>query len=240
TDDDGAIVLQNAAAERRFGERLGMPMSRAIASVLPNAAAVVFRQETALGRRPSAHEVVVTPRGTVRLAAHRLNGGVIWRLDDMADANSRHGEWIGLPMMVVSHNDTVLSMNSAMREVLGRRATTLEDVFPDQPLVAGRRSSLSGADGKIEVIPIVVPAKDGRREVYAVPGLSEPPAASVAARAFESLPVALLHISADGEVLASNHHAQMLLGIDGTAKGPMSKFVENLGRPVGDWVADTL
>ncbi len=240
TDVDGAIVLQNAAAERRFGERIGAPMGRAIASVLPNAAAVVFRQETAIGRRASSHEVVVTPRGTVRLAAHRLNGGVLWRLDDLADSNSRHGEWIGLPMMVVSHNDTVLSMNSAMREVLGRRATTLEDVFPDQPLVAGRRSSLSGTDGKIEVIPIVVPAKDGRREVYAVPGLSEPPAASVAARAFESLPVALLHIGAEGEVLASNHHAQKLLGIEPGVTGPMSRFVENLGRPVSDWVADTL
>lgn len=240
TDADGAIVLQNASAERRFGERLGLPMARAISGVLPNAAAVVFRQETAMGRRPSAHEVVVTPRGTVRLAAHRLNGGVLWRLDDLADSSSRHGEWIGLPMMVVSHNDTVLSMNSAMREVLGRRATTLEDVFPDQPLVAGRRSSLSGTDGKIEVIPIVVPSKDGRREVYAVPGLSEPPAASVAARAFESLPVALLHIGAEGEVLASNHHAQKLLGIEAGVTGPMSRFVENLGRPVGDWVADTL
>lgn len=240
TDDDGAIVLQNVSAERRFGNKLGLSMARAISGALPNAGAVVFRQETALELRPSAHEIVVTPRGTVRLAAHRLNGGLIWRLDDLADANSRHGEWIGLPMMVVSHNDTVLSMNSAMREVLGRRATTLDDVFPDQPLVAGRRSSLSGVDGKIEVIPIVVPSKDGRREVYAVPGLSEPPVASVAARAFESLPVALLHISAEGEVLASNSHAQRLLGIDGTAKGQMSQFVENLGRPVGDWVADTL
>ncbi len=240
TDADGAIVLQNASAERRFGEKLGLPMSRAIASILPNAAAVVFRQETAMGRRPSSHEVVVTPRGTVRLAAHRLESGVLWRLDDLADSNSRHGEWIGLPMMVVSHNDTVLSMNSAMRDVLGRRATTLEDVFPDQPLVAGRRSSLSGPDGKIEVIPIVVPSKDGRREVYAVPGLSEPPAASVAARAFESLPVALLHIGAEGEVLASNHYAQKLLGIDASVTGPMSRFVENLGRPVSDWVADTL
>ncbi len=240
TDEDGAIVLQNAAAERRFGQRIGLPMARAVAGVLPNAAAVVFRHETAMGRRPSAHEIVVTPRGTVRLAAHRMRGGVLWRLDDMADGQTRHGEWIGLPMMVVSHNDTVLSMNAAMRDVLGRRATTLEDVFPDQPLVAGRRSSLVGANGAIEVIPIVVAAKDGRREVYAVPGLAEPPAASVAARAFESLPVALLHIGADGQILASNHHAQGLLGIEEGATGPLSQFVENLGRPVNDWVGDTL
>ncbi|WP_439649773.1 ATP-binding protein [Gymnodinialimonas ulvae] len=240
TDDTGAILLQNDAAERRFGDRRGASVARAIGSVLPNAAAVVFRQETAIGRRPSSHEVVVTPRGTVRLAAHRMRGGVIWRLDDLADAHARHGESIGLPMMVVSSHDTVLSMNAAMRDVLGRRATDLEDVFPEQPLVAGRRSSLQGADGKIEVIPIVVRAKDGRREVYAVPGLSEPPAASVAARAFESLPVALLHIGAEGELLASNQNAQTLLGISAEASGPLSQFVENLGRPVNDWVADTL
>ena len=240
TNDDGAIVLQNAAADRRFGDREGLSMARAVSGALPNAAAVVFRQETAIGRRPSSHEVIVTPRGTVRLAAHRMRGGVIWRLDDLADAHSRHGEWIGLPMMVVSNNDTVLSMNAAMRDVLGRRATTLEDVFPEQPLVAGRRSSLSGVDGKIEVIPIIVAAKDGRREIYAVPGLSEPPAASVAARAFESLPVALLHVGAEGEVLASNQHAQTLLGATPDVGGALSQFVENLGRPVNDWVADTL
>ena len=240
TDADGAIVMQNASAERRFGLRTGLSMARAVAGVLPNAAAVVFRQETALGRRPSAHEVVVTPRGTVRLAAHRLDGGVLWRLDDMADAHARQGEAIGLPMMVVSHNDTVLSMNAAMREVLGRRATTLEDVFPELPLIAGRRCRLSGATGRIEVIPIVVPAKDGRREVYAVPGLAEPATASVAARAFEALPVALLHIGPDGKLIASNSHAQALLGIDADTTGMMSQFVENLGRPVNDWVMDAL
>ncbi|MBF9042293.1 response regulator [Rhodobacterales bacterium HKCCE4037] len=240
TDENGAILFMNAAAERRFGDRKGASMARAISSVLPNASAVLFRQETAIRRRAAAHETVVTPRGTVRLAAHRMRGGVIWRLDDLADGQSRQGEWIGLPMMVVSQNDTVLSMNSAMRDVLGRRATTLQDVFGEQVLIPGRRSSLSGADGRIEVIPIVVPAKDGRREVYAVPGLAEPPAASVAARAFESLPVALLHIGADGNLLASNQQAQGLLGISPDAGGPLSHFVENLGRPVNDWVADTL
>ena len=239
-DDDGAILMQNEAAERRFGDNKGTSVARAVASALPNAAAVVFRQETAITRRPSSHEVVVTPRGTVRLAAHRMRGGVIWRLDDLGDANARQAEAIGLPMMVVSNNDTVLSMNAAMRDVLGRRPTTLEDVFPDKPLVAGRRSSLAGADGTIEVIPIILPAKDGRRELYAVPGLAEPPAASVAARAFESLPVALLHISAEGDLLASNQHAQGLLGVPADATGPLSSFVENLGRPVNDWVADTL
>jgi two-component system cell cycle sensor histidine kinase/response regulator CckA len=83
-------------------------------------------------------------------------------------------------------------------------------------------------------------ADGGRREIYAVPGLAEPPAASVAARAFEMLPVASLHIGADGQVLASNRQAQTLLGIGPEEAGNLSSLVEGLGRPVRDWVADTV
>jgi two-component system cell cycle sensor histidine kinase/response regulator CckA len=240
TDPSGAIVCQNDAAQRRFGDRAGQPMARAISGLLPNASAVVFRQESALDRRNVAHETLVTPRGSVRLTAYRLGEGIFWRIDDHAGAAHPTGDGISLPMMVVSQSDTILSMNPAMRDVLGRRATALDDVFDDVPVVAGRRSRLMSSDGPIEVIPVVVTARDGRREVYAVPGLAEPPAASVAARAFEALPVALLHFGSDGRLLASNRPAQQLLAIAHDATGTLSTFVEGLGRPVNDWVMDTL
>jgi two-component system cell cycle sensor histidine kinase/response regulator CckA len=240
TDDTGAIVATNAAAERRFGERAGQPVARAISGLMPNAAAVVFRQETVLDKREVAQETVVTPRGNVRITGYRLGSGVFWRIDDLPGASHQSGEGISLPMMLVSQSDTILSMNSAMREVLGRRATTLDEVFAELPVLPGRRSRLIAADGPMEVIPVVVTARDGRREIYAVPGLAEPPAASVAARAFEALPVALLHIGGDGRLLASNRHAQTLLSIDSSENGLLSQFVEGLGRPVNDWVLDTL
>ena len=240
TDAEGAILCQNAAATRRFGDRAGQAMARAMSALLPNAGAVVFRQETALERRGSAAETVVTPRGTVRLTAHRLAQGIFWRIDDQGSVAHHSGDGIGLPMMVVSQSDTILSMNAAMRDVLGRRATALDEVFGDLPVVAGRRSRLMSSGGPIEVIPVIVPARDGRREVYAVPGLAEPPAASVAARAFEALPVALLHIGSDGRLLACNRHAQHLLDLPPEATGTLSTFVEGLGRPVNDWVMDTL
>ena len=240
TDAAGAIIAENEAAERRFGTRRGQPMARAIAGLLPNSAAIVFRHETLLDRRSIAHETVVTPRGPVKLTAYRLAEGIFWRIDDHGMSTHHAGEGISLPMMVVSHSDTILSMNAPMRDVLGRRATSLDEVFDELPVVPGRRSRMASADGPIEVIPIVVSARDGRREVYAVPGLAEPPTASVAARAFESLPVALLHIGSDGRLLASNRHAQTLLGIGHDATGPLSGFAEGLGRPVNDWVMDTL
>ena len=240
SDASGKIAALNAAAARRFGEPLGQPMSRALLGMLPNAAAVVFRTETMLSRQMVTHETLLTARGPVRITAHRLSGGVFWRIDDQGGAAPHSGDGIALPMMVVSQSDTILSMNPAMRDVLGRRATALADVFAELPVVAGRRARLFGAEGDISVMPVIVPARDGRREVYLVPGMADPPAATVAARAFESLPVAMLHIGSDGCLLASNRHAQTLLGIVAPATGPLSQFVEGLGRPVNDWVMDTL
>ncbi|MBF9047217.1 response regulator [Rhodobacterales bacterium LSUCC0031] len=240
TDDTGAIVAINAAAARRFGEPLGQPMSRAIIGLLPNAAALVFRTETVLSIQPVTHETVLTTRGPVRVTAHRLADGVFWRIDDHGGAAPHSGDGIALPMMVVSQSDTILSMNPAMREVLGRRPTAMADIFGDGPVIGGRRTMLRGAHGEMDVVPVIVPSRDGRREVYVVPGLADPPAATVAARAFESLPVALLHIGSDGCLLASNRYAQSLLGIVDLATGPLSQFVEGLGRPVNDWVMDTL
>jgi two-component system cell cycle sensor histidine kinase/response regulator CckA len=240
TDADGAIVHANAAARGRFGPRDRHPMARALAGLFPNAPAVIFRLETTLAQSPMARETLVTRRGHVRLTAHRLGSGALWRLDDGVESALRSGDGIGLPMMVISSHDTILSMNAAMRDMLGKRAKTLHEVFPDVPLVAGRPARLDGATAIIDVMPIIVSAPDGRREVYAVPGLTEPPAASVAARAFEALPVALLHIGADGKVLASNRHAQSLLGLAPDERGHVAGLVEGLGRPIGDWLQDTL
>jgi two-component system cell cycle sensor histidine kinase/response regulator CckA len=239
TLDTGEIAAQNLAAEQRFGQRRGQPMARALASLLPNAAAVVFRHETAVEHNGAVQEAIMTPRGPVRLVAHALDGGVLWRLDE-ADEALNSGQRIGLPMMVVSHADTVLSMNDAMRRLLGRSVEALAEAFPERPLVPGRRTRMMASDGTLEVVPVILSSQDGRREIYAVPGLAEPPAASVAARAFEALPVALLHLGSEGEVLASNRQAQVLLGISANERGHLSSLVDGPGRPVRDWVAESL
>ena len=110
TDSNGAIVFQNPAAEDRFKDRLGQPMSRAIGGLIANASAVVFRQETALMRDRQARETVVTKRGTLRITAFRVGRGTMWRIEETVETAGRSADWIGLPMMVVSRNDTILSM----------------------------------------------------------------------------------------------------------------------------------
>jgi two-component system cell cycle sensor histidine kinase/response regulator CckA len=222
---DGTILAHNAAARTRIGETTRGHVAHAFARLLPNAASVVARQTAALRTRDSAVETVLTPRGPVRIVVTRTDAGILWRLDDIREPHAS-GEGIGLPMMTVSRSDTILSANAAMRELLGRPLGALAEVFPDQPLVPGRRTRMVCADAAVEVVPIVLSADDGRREIYAVPGLAEPPAASVAARAFEMLPVASLHIGADGQVLASNRQAQTLLAIGPEEAGNVASLVE--------------
>lgn len=62
----------------------------------------------------------------------------------------------------------------------------------------------------------------------------------ISSRSFESLPVALLHLAADGRVLASNTLAQTLLDMPPDEDAHLSGLVEGLGRPVRDWLKDVV
>ncbi|MFT5868772.1 MAG: two-component system cell cycle sensor histidine kinase/response regulator CckA [Paracoccaceae bacterium] len=240
TDRAGAIVFQNQAATARFGPRRNQPMSRALAGLFLNAPAVVFRQEAALSRARFSRESVVSRKGQVRVTAHRVGTGTLWRLDENIVATKSSGDGISLPMMVVSHNDTILSMNDVMRATLGRRAKSLSEVFTNLPLSYLQQSDLCTERGKIAVTVLEVDADDGRREIYALPLHHGGEVDTVAARAFEALPVALVHVSASGNILASNRQAQALLDLKPGETVPLSSIVEGLGRPVNDWLTDTL
>ena len=143
-------------------------------------------------------------------------------------------------MMVVSRNETILSMNDAMRDTLGDRKRALSDVFETLPVQSGQRRRLRGAEGWVEVLVIELQAGDGRREIYALPVDLLPIEDSVAARAFGALPVALVHIAGDGTILAANPRAQTLLNLHAGADLELAGVVEGLGRPINDWMSDML
>lgn len=169
TDANGAILSQNPAAEDRFGPRLGQPVSRALTGIVPNASAVAFRQETALTRGSAASEAVVTRRGIVRITSFRVGNGTLWRIETGGETLTRPQAGSSLPMMVVSRNDTILSMNDAMRALLGERRRALSEVFETLPPQSGQRLRLKAAEGWIEVLVIELQAGDGRREIHTLP-----------------------------------------------------------------------
>ena len=146
TDSQGQILFENPAARDRFGPREGQPMSRALAGLIPNASAIAFRHETTLMRDRAARETVVTRRGSVKITAFRIGAGTLWRVDEAEDGAGRAPSSNGLPMMVVSRNDTILSMNDAMRRTLGERRKALSEVFETLPVQSGQRTRIRAAE----------------------------------------------------------------------------------------------
>ena len=241
TDAEGEIGTQNRAALQRFGSRGGQTLTRALAEVFANPAAVLHRLQNRAEALGAAREDLVTRRGHVRLSVHRIGeAGFLWRLEDMAEraVGGRGAETISLPMMTVSKTGTILFMNEATRRLVGERVKTLDRIFADLPLRPGEEHEIAAADGPARALVAVIEGTGGRREVYLLPA----PDAGAAAgdpTAFETLPVALVRLGAAGELREANRAARALLGA--FAPGArLSDLIEGLGRPVNDWLADAL
>ncbi|MEM8880423.1 MAG: ATP-binding protein [Pseudomonadota bacterium] len=241
TDGQGVIVALNDAAAVRLGAKLGEPSVKALSRTMVNAAAVIFRQEGACSDVGFSRETVSTRHGHLRVTTHRAGLGMVWRIDDALATAPRNGDGIGLPMLVVSQNGTILSMNDAMRSLLGQRARSLAGIFGDGPVVSGTRMLLRGADGPVAATVVEVEAGDGRREIYAIPKDGMDCASPVPAAFFEALPVAALLVQANGEVQSHNAAARKLLNIESSeTKVVVGDLVEGPGRLAREWMKDII
>lgn len=236
--EDGLVLSQNAAAERRFGNRRGEVLSAVLSGLLPSPAPIVFRLQAEAQANGSAHEDAVTRSGHLRLSVHALvPGRYLWRLEDMADRSaSLGGEGIGLPMLTLSRAGTVLFMNEAMRRLVGGRRATLDAIINDLPLRPGETHEIAAASGPVRAAVIEIGGSLARREIYVLPvGVS---AGHDDWALLDALPVPLLRIAVSGEILRSNRLARHLLDLRAGAEGNLSELVTGLGRPVADWLAD--
>ncbi|SPH17763.1 Sensor kinase CckA [Defluviimonas aquaemixtae] len=242
TNEEGEIGTQNRAALDRFGSKGGQTLTRALAEVFASPAAVLHRLQNRAEALGSAREDLVTRRGHVRLAVHRIGDTrFLWRLEDMAERSNggRGAETISLPMLTASKTGTVLFMNEALRKLVGQRVKTLDRVFTELPVQSGEEMEVAGADGPVRTLISVIDGTGGRQEIYFLPAPEHGRAYAGDPTAFDTLPVALLKIRMDGTLSESNRAARALLGEvePGTS---VSELLEGLGRPVNDWLADAL
>lgn len=241
TDPDGAVGYQNRAALERFGSRSGQTLTRALGDIFANPASVLSRLQNKAQTLGAAREDLVTRRGHVRLSVHRIGeDGYLWRLEEMADrqAGGRGGDAISLPMLTVSKTGTVLFMNEALRRIVGERVRTLDRIFHDLPLRSGDEHEVMTPSGPLRSVVAELTGPGGRSEIYLLP-MATGRATAHDPIAFEALPVPLMRLAPDGELLASNRAARMLVGEmePGTV---LADVVEGLGRPINDWIKDAL
>lgn len=244
TDFDGTILFQNRAAETRFGLQNRQGLSRAMAGLFANPAAVMFRLQSRAERGGASREDVVTRRGHARLSVHRLGGRqFLWRLEEMMERGDAAGTVsnMHLPMMIVAKSGTIVFMNDALRMIVKARPKTLDRVFLHLPIRSGEEAMISTPDGPLRALVAEIAGAGDRREIYLLP-VSEVTEQDLNGEAalFESLPVALVRISSTGVVEAANQLGRDYLGLAADDQPAFGSVVDGLGRPVADWIADTL
>lgn len=236
TGPDGAILSQNRPADERFGGRVGRTMTEALEPLFANPDAVIHRLR--LGAEDGVagvREDVVTRRGHVRIAVHRMPGGFLWRLEDLVDRPKRTADGIGLPTLTFGPSGTILYMNEVLRAAVGQRVKRLGDLFETLPLGDGELNHLLTGTGRKPVRAVLSEPVNGRREVFILPAGDK----SDDHAAFDTLPVGLLRLDADGRVTFANRLARDLLPAMGTGdERRLGALVEGLGRSVREWVSE--
>ena len=250
TDGDGDIVYANPIAIERFGDIADGHLASAFSRILANPEAVLFRLQNRAAATGAAREDIITRSGQFRISLVQLGEDKqLWRLDDLGKGTRTQGraaDQLTLPMLTAGPTDAILYLNEAFRKLLGTRPKSLIDIFGPEPIGSGQQREFRTMNGISTMLLGVVEGPAGRREVYLFPpprldvGPDGPPSLSAGWNAIEDLPVPLLKISNDGTITASNREARSLLGLTTTQEKRVQDVLDGLGRPIADWVRETL
>ena len=247
TDDAGLVRHQNGAARARFGHCQGEPVTKALGGFLASPGALLPQIQAAAARTGHAVRDFPTRDGHLRLSAHSLRpSGCLWRVEALPGPTSGGfgPDPLAVPAAITAPDGTILELNAALRNLMADSPASLGEILTDDPGVASGPVDLVTPQGPLRKWLVQEPQEQGRQACYFLPPqigrtAHEPALAAGTLEDFESLPVALIGLDADGNVVQDNAEARRLLEI-ATTPVPFSELVEGLGRPIGAWLRDAL
>ncbi len=240
TDREGAVLFSNKSARIRCGGTISDTLGATLKQTFANPAPIMTRLRTAVDASGAAREEIVTRKGHVRLSVHKMgNDHLVWRLEDIKETTrGARGSSPILPMLMLGRSDSVLSMNEPARQLIGQRVKKLDVIFDNLPLKSGQTAEVHSENGPVMVLPCELDAGAGRRALYLLP--TETPTEAAGWQSIDELPVPLLRVTPDGDVLTFNESARQLIGDDLREGIILSELMEGLGRSIRDWLGETL
>lgn len=241
---DGLIHGANRAARRQFKRDAFTTLGAALSDTLAHPAGILYRLQSRADATSAAQEDVATRVGHLRLSVHEIaQDRFLWRVENGgAQAAARAApEGVQLPMLMLARSGVILFTNDAARRLLGGRVKALDRIFTKVPVVPGTLAEVSCPDGPRQMLVSEVDAGAGRRAIYLLPPpetLVDPTAQGW--QAFQDLPVPMIKVAPEGAVRSFNRMAAGLIGTKLTVDASISHLMEGLGRPIADWLKDTL
>lgn len=239
TDAEGRILFANRVARNRFGRAASGTLAACLGDMFGNPAGIIDRLSCDLDQTGGTTEDVQTRNGAVRVAAHTIRPGVIgWRVEplpDRAQAAGRAAEHLPIAMITVGRTGAILFMNDAARHLAGGRLKSLDELFVALPVRPGQINQIRGDTGRVNALVVEHETSASRREMFLLPAGE---AATPALGGLEAIPVPVLKLSTEGQVLALNMQARELLGGEAGEGDALFDHMTGLGRPLSDWLRD--
>ena len=241
---DGVIAYANALAQQELALRREMTLAHAFQSLTADPDAVLSEIRTALKSNHSFQHKVRSMLGDVDVDVVALSprlSAIRFHIRE-APLSAQSGAFATLTL---NHENVVLDANPEARDLLGPYADMLALLCPNPPLRVGQINDLRSENGLMkcfvhEVGPKGEPTSKGHRRIAIIPAVDQSDQQADAWSMLEELPVALLRMSADGIIEASNRPARVLLGVESGAGRRLSELVDGPGRPVSDWLRDAV
>ncbi len=250
TNSEGEVILCNEAAKIRFEPTAQQSLGVILTAIVANPDVVLYRLLTRADAMGCGKEEIVTRSGQYGLSVAKLDqDAYLWRLENGLQNDQPKGrasDALSIPMLTLGKRGTVLFVNDACRKFLGYRPKSMDEVLGDLVPRTGLNCQLDSVNGSVAVTLAMVESKAGRNEIYIIPSDAKEDVQKGVRElttewdAIEDLPVPLLKISADGELVASNREARGLLGVPSTHGKRVADVLDGLGRPFGDWLREAI
>jgi two-component system cell cycle sensor histidine kinase/response regulator CckA len=240
-DPDQQVLWANGAAKAQFPALADVGIVASVESVMPDASGLLRRLRRGLERGSMSIEDVAVRQGHARFALRSYaSGQMLFRMEALATRGGNGGGSGSVPVLTVSQTGTVLSMNDALRRMIGIRARDLTAVFVTPPTDTASTAEIITPDGHVTVYLQQTSLSAGRREIAMIP-IENLSSVHDLKTGLEELPVAVLKLGVDGQLLQANASARSLLSIDHIDPDMnFANLVTGLGRSVRSWLEDAL
>lgn len=246
-DGEGVIRFANPVATARFGAVTGKPVTKVFGRMLINPEAVLGPVQKGAAQKGVMAEDIVTRRGHFRLQAVAFGKGCnLWRLEQLGQgSDTAHLAMTSpdIPMLLADHSDRVVYANPAILRLLGAAPALLSDVVAQMPEGADTVQAVKPAAGLAKGLVLAFPPRDGLQQVCVLPDVEvspTPPCIDSEWAMIEDLPVPLLKIAYDGQLIGSTREARQLLRIETTKGRRLADVLDGPGRPINDWLQEAI
>ncbi|WP_170782423.1 ATP-binding protein [Ruegeria lacuscaerulensis] len=230
---DGVILTANTAARERFHAAPGTRIDKCLTAIFANPAAILLRLQAMAEIHGKAREEVVSVGSTVPISVFEVNNDLFcWRFHLEAP-----GQWedVSVPVVTLGRNGAVIRSNRMAKHLLGQTPETAKQLLSSEPPEDGKIVSIDTKDGSVSVVTKELSKSGSVVDLALVPvDTSNTPRTEAQ---FADLPVAIMCLSPNGEILDANRLAVKLVGEIVPGQTNVVQIMQGLGYPILDWLA---